>query len=294
VKLLLPIRVLLADDAPFMRALIRSSFPKDEHRLEFVEAVDGNEAVALYKGHRCDLVLLDVNMPGRNGLQVLEALRAYDPHVFVVMVSADDSHKAQAQALLLGAEDYVTKPISQEAMRRIITAYRDRKRRPVSVLAVDDSATMLAMLGRGLEILKIPHRLTALGDGRDALLAFEREHVDLVFLDIHLPGVNGLDVLAEMKRRRPDVYIVMVSGDGRSESVRVARAQGADDFLLKPIDPALFRKMWSRFKVMAGVEFLSGVTPQQARDLGFGVRWSNSTPGGKDRQRWRWRPSPRR
>lgn len=255
-KPLIPIRVLLADDAHFMRALIRTSFPKDEFRPEFIEAEDGIQAVALYKQRRCDLVLLDVNMPRLNGHGVLEALRVFDPDAFVVMISADDSHKSQSRALVLGVDEYVTKPISQEAMQRIVTAYRERRRRPVSVLTVDDSETMRMMLRRGLEVLNIPHRMTAVGDGQEALLAFEREHVDLIFLDIHLPGMNGLAVLEEIKRRRRHAYVVMVSGDSSPDSVKLARSHGADDYLLKPIDPALFRKMWSRFKVVAGQEFL--------------------------------------
>ncbi len=255
-KPLIPIRVLLADDAHYMRALIRTSFPKEEYRPDFAEAVDGIEAVSLYRQRRFDLVLLDVNMPRMNGHQVLEALRAYDPDAFVVMVSADESAQSQSQALLLGVDDYVTKPISQVAMQRILAAYRNRTRRPVSVLAVDDSPTILAMLSRGLEILKLHHRIATVGNGQDALQIFDRSHIDLVFLDIHLPGLNGLDVLAEIKRRRREAYVVMVSGDGRPESVKLARAQGADDYLLKPIEPGLFRKTWSRFKVVAGTEFL--------------------------------------
>ena len=255
-KPLIPVRILLADDSRHMRALIRASFPKDRFRPEFVEAEDGAAAVALYRQRRFDLVLLDVNMPKLDGLQVLEALRQYDPDAFAVMVSADDSAKSRSKALMLGADDFVVKPITQDAMQRIVAAYRDRTRRPVSVLAVDDSQTMLMMLKRGLEILNIPHRMMTVSDGQEALAAFEQVHFDLVFLDIHLPGVNGLDVLGEIKQRRRAAYVVMVSGDGSPESVRHAKAQGADDYLLKPIDPVMFKKTWSRFKVVGGPEFL--------------------------------------
>jgi len=255
-KPLIPIRILLAEDSRGMRALIRESFPKTLYRPEFVEAEDGEEAVALYRKRRCDIVLLDLNMPKLNGFDVLQALRRYDEDVFAVMVSADENPQRRTEAMGLGAADFVTKPITHEGLNRIVNGYRLREKRPVSVLAVDDSQTMLMMLKRGLEIMGIPHRMMPVRDGQEALSVFGQLYFDLVFLDIHLPGVNGLDVLGEMKHRRRDAYVVMVSGDGSPASVRHAKAQGADDYLLKPIDPALFKKTWSRFKVVGGQEFL--------------------------------------
>ncbi|WP_448187267.1 response regulator [Azospirillum sp. sgz301742] len=251
-----PVRILLADDSRTMRALIRASFPKNAYRAEFVEAEDGGEAIAAYRERRCDIALLDVAMPVVDGLGVLQAIRGYDRDAFVVIVSGSEDPAIKASATALGAVDFVTKPITQEAMQRIADSYRARTRRPVSVLAADDSPTMLAMLKRGLEILGTPHRMVTAKDGQEAGGVFGRSYFDIVFLDVHMPAINGLDLLREIKSRRKNAYVVMCTADATPDAVRQAKTHGADDYLLKPVDPVQFKKVWSRFKVMAGQEFL--------------------------------------
>jgi two-component system chemotaxis response regulator CheB len=104
-------RVVIADDSPFMRRLLRQAL--EAAGLDVVgEAADGDEALALCRRHRPEVLTLDLAMPGRDGIGVLEALRATDLPTVVVVISAfSPAHGARAvDALAEGAFDLVVKP----------------------------------------------------------------------------------------------------------------------------------------------------------------------------------------
>lgn len=79
-------RVLIADDSSTMRAILKRSLAAiGTHGA--TEARDGNEALALFKPGQFDLVLTDWNMPGKNGLELVQAIRAQDAQVPIIMVA---------------------------------------------------------------------------------------------------------------------------------------------------------------------------------------------------------------
>jgi len=112
--------VLVADDEPGMRVLVRATLESD--RYEVIEATDGDEAWALIGAERPDLVVLDVMMPGRSGLELLEAIRQ-DPALRATKVVLLTAFRAQADVeagLNAGADHYLTKPYSPMQLQRLI------------------------------------------------------------------------------------------------------------------------------------------------------------------------------
>jgi two-component system OmpR family response regulator len=103
-----PRRVLVADDEPAMRLLCRVNLPLAG--FEVVEAADGETALALLRGERFDLALLDVMMPGVNGFGVAERLRDDGVQLPIVFLSARADGEDIRRGLAAGAVDYVTKP----------------------------------------------------------------------------------------------------------------------------------------------------------------------------------------
>jgi len=88
-------------------------------------AADGEAALAAVADHAFDLILLDINLPAKNGLEVLSALRDADNLVPVVVVSARDGEFDKVAALRLGADDYVTKPFAlAELLARVDAVLR--------------------------------------------------------------------------------------------------------------------------------------------------------------------------
>ena len=101
------------------------------------------------------------------------------------------------------------------------------------VLIVDDERAIRDALRGVLE--DEGYRVTTAASGADAVTAVGEELPDAVFLDIWMPGMDGLDTLAEMKRVRPDVTVVMISGHGTIETAVKATRLGAYDFIEKPL-----------------------------------------------------------
>jgi CheY-like chemotaxis protein len=107
--------VLVCDDEPVLRALVRASL---DPVYQVAEACDGNEALALAKELRPALIVLDMMMPGKSGLDVLEQLRA-DPALSgtpVLMLSARAQAADRAAAAASGADRYLAKPFSPMAL----------------------------------------------------------------------------------------------------------------------------------------------------------------------------------
>ena len=80
------------------------------------------------------------------------------------------------------------------------------------------------------------HQVRAAEDGPDALLTAESFHPDVIFLDVKMPGMDGLDVLARLHTECPGALVVMISGHGTIETAIEATHAGAYDFLEKPLD----------------------------------------------------------
>src|ERR1039457_4406710 len=112
-------KILLVDDEPGMLRYIRTLLEVDNHKVE--TASTGEEAVAMVqKGLHPDLVLLDLLMPGIDGLQTLEQLRKVQPSIKVVMLSCVSDTRKVVQAIRLGAQDYLTKPFQKVELDAVI------------------------------------------------------------------------------------------------------------------------------------------------------------------------------
>jgi len=110
-------RVLIVDDEPGIRESLRLTL-RDEYDLMLAES--GEEALRAAQSSRPDVVLLDIVMPGMDGLAALERLKAFDPCLPVIMVTATKTIKTAVTAIKLGAYDYIQKPFEIEDLRIIL------------------------------------------------------------------------------------------------------------------------------------------------------------------------------
>lgn len=114
-------RVLVVDDGSFMRKALGSILSQIGFEV-MGEAADGQEAIDRCKADRPDLVTLDIHMPVKNGLEALREIKAYDPTIKVVMVSAMGQRKNVLEALGLGAENFIVKPFEETKVLRVLRA----------------------------------------------------------------------------------------------------------------------------------------------------------------------------
>lgn len=115
-------KILVVDDEPQIRRVLLTTLTSQGYTV--AEAKSGDEALETFRDDRPDLILLDVNMPGRSGLETCREIRSTSD-VPIIMLTVRNTERDKVQALDAGADDYVVKPFgSEELMARIRAALR--------------------------------------------------------------------------------------------------------------------------------------------------------------------------
>lgn len=117
------LRLLAIDDESGMLGYYKSVLSGGDVHLE--TTTDSALGLELVGSLNPDLTLLDVNMPGINGMEVLKRIRQRDPHARVVMITGNDSVETAVSAIQAGAADYVCKPVSLEKLRQLVRNTRE-------------------------------------------------------------------------------------------------------------------------------------------------------------------------
>ncbi|GFN24121.1 MAG: response regulator [Thermoanaerobacteraceae bacterium] len=106
-------RVLVVDDAAFMRMMIKDILTKNGYEVAG-EAENGAKAVELYQELKPDVVTMDITMPEMDGIAAVKAIRKMDPEAKIIMCSAMGQQLMVMEAIQAGAKDFIVKPFQQE------------------------------------------------------------------------------------------------------------------------------------------------------------------------------------
>ncbi|WP_448375947.1 chemotaxis protein CheY [Fervidobacterium sp.] len=116
-------RVLVVDDAAFMRMMLKDILTKGGHEV-VGEAANGVEAVEKYKELKPDVVTMDITMPEMNGIDAIKEIRKFDPNATVIVCSAMGQQAMVIEAIQAGAKDFIVKPFQAarviEAVQKVL------------------------------------------------------------------------------------------------------------------------------------------------------------------------------
>ena len=200
-------KILLVEDEEKLARFVELELTHEGYQVE--KAFDGRTGLELAEKGGFDLLLLDIMLPGLNGLEVLRRLRKNDDHVPVIMLTARDAVMDKVTGLDMGADDYVTKPFSiEELLARIRAALRKQT-------AQKQEENLLSCADLTVDVSR--HRVTRGGKeieltGREfSLLQFFMENKTIVLSrDQLLEKVWGYDYLGETNV--VDVYVRYLRG----------------------------------------------------------------------------------
>ncbi len=113
-------RVLIVDDAAFMRMMIKDILEKNGYQV-VGEASNGIKAVELYKAEKPDVVTMDITMPDMDGIEAVKEIKAFDPAAKIIMCSAMGQQTMVMDAIRSGARDFIVKPFQAD---RVLEAIR--------------------------------------------------------------------------------------------------------------------------------------------------------------------------
>jgi CheY-like chemotaxis protein len=211
------------------RDLLRQAAAASKMPIEIAEA-DGTASASRSIAAGVDLVFLDVALGSETIGQVTSAARVAAKPPFTVLLSAP------GPAVPFQTDALATKPSELEEAKRLIDR-SVRVRLPSRVLVLDDSATMRSIVRKILLATRFPLELSEAEQGSDAIELARKIDFDVVFLDYNLPGLSGLETMAEFKReKRNPTFVLITSAQDEAVGAR-ARAYGAI-FLKKPFFPA--------------------------------------------------------
>lgn len=112
-------KILIVDDAAFMRMMIKDTLKKNGYE-NLVEAADGELAVQAYKTEKPDLVIMDITMPNKNGLEALKEIKEMDSNAKIVMCSAMGQESMVVEAIRSGAKDFIVKPFKADRILKTV------------------------------------------------------------------------------------------------------------------------------------------------------------------------------
>ena len=185
-------RILVVDDDPKIRAVVRRGLAYEGYRV--VEAATGEEGLEKAREHLPDLVVLDVMLPGIDGLEVTKRLRSGGDDLAILMLTARDEVKDRVQGLETGADDYLVKPFSIEELLARVHALLRRRQAPqgeilrFADLELDIDAREASRAGRTIELTTTEYNL---------LLLFMRHPRKVLTRDVIMEHVWAYDFEGE-------------------------------------------------------------------------------------------------
>jgi len=237
------LRLLLVDDErDFLestsRALSRRGF-------EVGTAADASAALRLLEERDFDVAVLDVLMPGMPGDELFRRIRALRPALPVIMLTGHGTVQQAFRISREGVAEYLGKPCDVEdlarAAREAAAGRPSPPRQPapaeeaqIRLLIVDDESELLESLGSALS--RRGMRVATAASAAQALERLDERLLDVVVLDVRMPGMDGIELLGRIKASQPDAEVILLTGHPSVATGVDGMRRGAFDYLTKPYE----------------------------------------------------------
>lgn len=182
--------LLIADDEAAVREVLRELILAVTDEFTVLEAADSDEALQLLERQAVDFAFMDIFMPGRNGLELLETIKQQHPDILIVLITGQPSYDLVLEALRKGATDFLAKPVSLADLRAILAKLKSLQEKQAATRSqVPKEQDQLELLGQELqEKLAEQHFLLELSERLGRLRSTEEFYPMLTELVLNLSG----------------------------------------------------------------------------------------------------------
>ncbi len=300
------LKLLIVDDNPTNCRIL--SLQTAKWGMTTRSAYSGLQALEWLRAEETfDLAILDMQMPGMDGLMLASEIRKISkaqrmPLVLLTSMGVRGDSPDFVQASFAACLTKPIKPVQlQESLLRIVSGARSAPvpvptnkldpslaaRLPLRVLLCDDNAINQKVASRVLQ--QMGYRATVAGNGVEALAAIEKQQYDLVFMDVMMPEMDGLEATRQIRARKQDpaahanfkspIIIVAMTASAMTGDKEKCLESGMDDYLAKPVRPEEVRAVIERWgpnvlvknntdnPLKPEVTGKIGVTPASASDV---------------------------
>ena len=230
----MPAKILIVEDD----AEIRRGLAIRMRSYGYIVAIAGDaiSASSVFHKEQPNLVLLDLGLPGGDGFVVMERIKSVAPDVPFVVLSAMDPEPNRAKSLAAGACAFLQKPVENEDLRIAISralrngpqseslalSVSEQKKSLVALVVEDDMDTSRAL---SIRLSSRGYIVLLASDGVFALTIAQRQHPDVIILDIALPGGDGITVMDRLRKMGLEIPIVVLSAREPEVKGRVVKVR---------------------------------------------------------------------
>ena len=236
------VSILIVDDDDGMCETL-SDIMEDKGYRAFI-ALDGYEAIEKVREVDFDVILMDIRMPGMNGVETFKRIKSIQPGIAVVMMTAYAVEDLIMEALREGAYGVLYKPFEMERMIGLIDAIKEGG----LVLVVDDDRDNCEFIKDILETRG--YQVSIAWSGEEAIEMARDNSYDMVFIDTKLPNMNGLETYLAIKEINPQAVAVMM----------VAYSQEVDDLSEEPLGEDVHSYLHKPFEIEEVIQLVDGIS----------------------------------
>ncbi len=240
--------ILVVDDRGEDRETLRDILVDRNYRA-FV-AKNGYEAIDIVRKSDFDIILLDIRMPGMDGMEVLEVVKEIKPNIGVVMMTGYSSEGLAGKSLEKGAYTCLYKPfLDMEKLLRVIEEVQAQKKRVGSswqmekVLLVDGETAHKEAISNILA--EEGYKIIAVTSGSEALKRVKENFFNVALIDLELSDMSGLELATELKNKSKKTCVIMMTRFSALdlETLEQSTREAIFDYLIEPIDPVQLKRL---------------------------------------------------
>ncbi len=222
------VNILVVDDEPGIRTTLSAILEEEGYNV--VVAEDGYKGIEAAKKTKFKIAFLDLKMPGINGVETFKRIKKISPDTIMFFTTAFFAEDLLKEAVKLGAQAILYKPLDIDLILKVIKQDLTKTK----ILVVDDEFAIREPLKGVLE--DRGYKVAAAEDGHAAIEMVRKTHFDIIFIDIIMPGLDGLQTLEEIKKVDPTTKVIIMTGHDVEGLIEKAISRGATTCIPKPID----------------------------------------------------------
>ena len=220
--------VLIVDDDINLGDSLADILETTGHDIKFVSS--GNDALSTIKKSEYDVILMDIRIPGMNGVETLIHIKEQSPLTSVVMITAFAEDELVSQAREEGALDILAKPLDIDK----IMGFLKKQELLKTIFIVDDDYAFCNSLKDAIEINN--YEVTFVHSAQEVIDKIENQMYGIVLLDMKLNGKNGLEVAEAIKKNGYKCAIVLMSAYKKEFQPLLDNVDKKIDFIEKPFE----------------------------------------------------------
>lgn len=214
--------ILVVDDDPGMRETMLDIL--DAVGYDVAAAEDGYRAIEMIRERAYDFALMDIKMPKINGVETFKEVKEIRPSTRVIMMTGYSVEDLVKEALDEGAYGVIYKPLDIQKVVGLI----EKAEKGCFILVVDDDPATCETLKDVLE--EKSYKVGVAHSGDEAIRFAKQNDIDIIFIDVKMPVLNGLEIYLAIKEVNPNMTAVMMTGYREETAELVEKALESDAY----------------------------------------------------------------